>query len=107
MADERYRRFYEVVRDIPEGRVATYGQVAMLAGRPGRARLVGHALRCLDEDSEVPWHRVINAGGRISRRGLGDSERFQRILLRSEGVDFSSSGRIDLKRYQWNPDAHD
>ena len=55
--DSRYRPFYKVVESIPEGRVATYGQVAMLAGRSGRARLVGHALSSLEEDSDVPWHR--------------------------------------------------
>lgn len=105
MTESRYRPFYEVVRNVPEGRVATYGQIAMLAGKPGRARLVGFALRSLEEDSEVPWHRVVNAGGRISRRGLGDSEHFQRVLLQAEGVDFSDGGRIDLRRFQWNPDV--
>ena len=96
-----YLRFYEVVESIPEGRVATYGQVAMLAGKPGRARLVGHAMSSLDEASEVPWHRVVNSRGEISRRGLGDSEHFQRILLESEGVTFSEAGRINLKRFLW------
>ena len=100
-ADSRYRRFYEVVESIPEGRVATYGQVALLAGKPGRARLVGHALSSLDENSEVPWHRVINSRGEISRRGLGDSEHFQRILLESEGVVFTEGGRVNLVRYRW------
>ena len=100
-ADPRYRRFYEVVERIPEGRVATYGQVALLAGRSGRARLVGHALSSLEEEIDVPWHRVINARGDISRRGLGDSEHYQRILLESEGVVFTEGGRVNLVRYQW------
>lgn len=99
--DLRYRRFYEVVERIPEGRVATYGLVARLAGKPGRARLVGHALSSLEEESDVPWHRVINARGEISRRGLGDSEHLQRILLESEGVVFSDGGRVNLRRYLW------
>ena len=99
--DPRYRRFYQVVESIPEGRVATYGLVATLAGKPGRARLVGHALSTLEEDSDVPWHRVVNSRGEISRRGLGDSEHFQRILLASEGVVFTEGGRISLKRYLW------
>ncbi len=99
--DPRYRRFYEVVERIPEGRVATYGQVALLAGKSGRARLVGHALSSLEEESDVPWHRVINSRGEISRRGLGDSEQYQRILLESEGVVFTESGRVNLVRYQW------
>ena len=100
-AKPRYRRFYEVGERIPEGRVATYGQVALLAGRSGRARLVGHALSSLEEESDVPWHRVINARGDISRRGLGDSEHYQRILLESEGVVFTEGGRVNLVRYQW------
>jgi methylated-DNA-protein-cysteine methyltransferase-like protein len=95
-----YRRFYEVVEAIPEGRVATYGQIALLAGWPGRARLVGHALGALEEESPVPWHRVLNSRGEISRRGLGDSEHLQRILLESEGVVFTA-GRVDLRRYRW------
>ncbi len=105
MTDPRYRAFYDVVESIPEGRVATYGQIAMLAGKPGRARLVGHALGSLDGDTEVPWYRVVNAGGTISRRGLGDSEHMQRILLHAEGVEFSGAGRIDLRRFQWDPDV--
>ncbi len=99
--NRRYRRFYDVVESIPEGRVATYGQVALLAGDTGRARLVGRALSSLEEESDVPWHRVINSRGEISRRGLGDSEHLQRILLESEGVVFSEGGRVSLRRYQW------
>lgn len=99
--DPSYRRFLEVVVNIPEGSVATYGQVAMLAGRPGRARLVGRVLSALEEESDVPWHRVVNARGEISRRGLGDSEHLQRILLEAEGVVFTETGKIDLRRYRW------
>lgn len=99
--DPRYLRFYRVVEEIPEGSVATYGQVALLAGRPGRARLVGRALGALEEESPVPWHRVVNSRGQISRRGLGDSEHLQRILLESEGVAFTEAGRINLERYGW------
>ena len=99
--DSRYRRFYEIVGRIPEGRVATYGQIAHLAGRPGRARLVGFALRSLEEESDVPWYRVVNSRGEISRRGLGDSEHMQRIILQAEGIEFSDAGRIDLARFQW------
>ncbi len=99
----RYEPYYEVVRLIPEGRVATYGQVAFLAGRPGRARHVGRALRSLPEEHDVPWHRVLNAQGRISQRGLGDSEHLQRILLEGEGVRFSDAGIVSLKRFRWEP----
>ncbi len=65
---DRYPRIYSVVRRIPNGRVATYGQIARLAGLPGGARQVGYALHALDEDSDVPWQRVVNARGRVSSR---------------------------------------
>ena len=95
-----YRRIYAVVRRIPEGRVATYGQVAAEAGLPGHARQVGYAMYALDDDS-VPWHRVINAQGRISPRSEPGWEGFQRHLLEEEGVEFNDRGAIDLKRYRW------
>ena len=91
-------RIYATVDAIPSGRVASYGQVAEEAGLPGRARLVGHLLGRLEE-SELPWHRVVNASGRISVRGSG--ERVQRSRLESEGVEFTESGRIDLARFGW------
>lgn len=101
-----YRAIYNVVRRIPRGRVATYGQVATLAGLPGRARQVGYALHALHalrdpEDPDVPWHRVINARGEISpRAGTGLEEHAQRQLLEAEGVTFNASGRVDLNRYR-------
>ncbi len=95
-----YERIYAVVRRIPEGRVATYGQVAAIAGLPGHARQVGYALHALDDES-VPWHRVINAQGRVSPRAEPGWEGFQRHLLESEGVVFSARGAVDLKRYRW------
>jgi len=94
---------YRVVRRIPAGRVATYGQVATLAGMPGAARQVGWALHALDDDDDVPWHRVINARGEISSRGLREIEDLQRSLLESDGVDLDSKGRVDLARYSWKP----
>jgi methylated-DNA-protein-cysteine methyltransferase related protein len=95
-------RIYAAVQAIPAGRVATYGQVAEAAGLPGRARLVGRAMGGLPDDSAVPWHRVVGAGGRISPRGDGESEREQRLLLEEEGVRFEASGRIRLARYAWD-----
>ena len=91
------------VRRIPEGRVATYGQIASLAGRPKNARQVGTVLRSLPEDSGVPWHRVVNAQGRISQRDSATAEGLQRFLLRSESIPLDDSGRIDLSLYQWKP----
>jgi methylated-DNA-protein-cysteine methyltransferase related protein len=98
-----YRRIYAVVSRIPRGRVATYGQVARLAGLPRQARLVGYSLSVLPEDSVLPWHRVVNAQGRISLRSnvLGHDE-LQAQLLRREGVRFVS-GAIPLLRHQWRP----
>jgi methylated-DNA-protein-cysteine methyltransferase-like protein len=100
-----YRKIYAVIARIPRGQVATYGQVAALAGLPGHARQVGTALGCLPEGSPVPWQRVINARGEVSPRGggLGISEGFQRHLLEEEGVCFDARGRIDLERFGWEP----
>ena len=95
-----YARIYRVVRRIPKGRVATYGQGAKLAGLGGHARQVGYALAA-DLGEGVPWHRVVNAQGQISRRSVDGPEELQRELLEEEGVEFSASGRIDLVRYRW------
>lgn len=97
----RYELIWSVVRRVPRGRVATYGQIAELAGLEGHARQVGYALHNLPERSDVPWHRVINSRGEISARSAGDSHELQRMLLESEGVELDSRGRIDLKIYGW------
>ena len=98
-----YRRIYRVVRGIPRGRVATYGQVAALAGIPRQARQVGYALFALPRGSNVPWQRVINAKGEVSQRSSPGDEGLQRAVLESEGVVFDPRGRVDLARYQWRP----
>ncbi|MAG33395.1 MAG: methyltransferase [Deltaproteobacteria bacterium] len=98
---------YRVVRRIPQGRVATYGQVAALSGSPGAARQVGWALAALSPDDHVPWHRVINARGEISTRGEREIEDLQRALLESEGVVFDRRGRVDLARFGWTPRSRD
>ncbi len=85
------------VAAIPKGRVASYGQVAALAGLPGRARLVGRVLATLPPNSRVPWQRVVNARGELSLAGADGAR--QRRLLEAEGVEFSASGRIDLRRF--------
>ena len=100
----RYERVYAVVRRIPRGRVATYGQVAMLAGLPGQARFVGYALAALPTRSAVAWQRVVNAQGRVSPRGHGsECEALQKAMLRREGVRFGREGAIALAIYQWRP----
>lgn len=99
-----YPRIYAMVRRIPRGRVATYGQIAVLAGVPGQARLVGYALSAVPDSSTVPWHRVINAQGRIStRRSEPGGGIRQRMLLEREGVRFNAAGRTDLDRFRWTP----
>lgn len=92
------------VMRIPDGRVATYGQIAGLCGFPRHARQVGYALAALPNDTRVPWHRVINAKGEISPRNLGGGDEYQRLLLEDEAVVFDVAGRINLKRYQWRPE---
>ena len=102
-ADIGYARIYSVVRRIPRGRVATYGQIARLAGLPGQARQVGYALHAMATDRPVPWHRVINARGEVSRRSDPGPDEAQRRFLEREGVMFDAGGRVDLARYQWRP----
>lgn len=97
---DTYPRIYRVVRRIPRGRVATYGQVARLAGFPGHARLVGYALSALDDPS-IPWQRVINAQGQVSERSFGGADEFQRELLEDEGIEFDIRGRVSFARYRW------
>jgi len=97
----KYDAIIAAVQCIPPGFVATYGQIAELAGLPGRARLVGKTLGLLPPESAVPWHRVINSQGLISKRGDGVSTTEQRLLLRDEGVEISSQGRIRLADFQW------
>ena len=88
------------MRQIPRGRVATYGQVAEVAGYEGHARQVGYALHHLPDRTEVPWHRVVNARGEMSCRSTGDSHELQKLLLEAEGVEIVN-GRIDLDRFRW------
>ena len=94
---KRYELIWREVRKIPRGKVATYGQIAELAGLEGHARQVGYALHNLPERNDVPWHRVVNAKGEISPRSAGDSHELQAMLLRAEGVVPDPRGRIDLK----------
>ena len=97
-----YDRFYEVTRQVPFGRVTTYGSVAREAGLAGRARQVGYAMAALSDAHDVPWHRVVNARGEVSKRTGGSAfEEIQRIMLEAEGVVFDARGRIDLERFGW------
>jgi methylated-DNA-protein-cysteine methyltransferase related protein len=98
-----FKRVYAVVRRIPCGRVATYGQVAALLGNPRAARTVGWALRALPAGSDVPWHRVINGSGTISTSGRGYEAALQAQRLRRESVTIGREGRIALERFRWRP----
>lgn len=98
-----YQRIYDVVRRIPRGRVATYGDVARWAGLPGHARQVGYALHALPAGNGVPWHRVVNARGTISLRRRPGDDVTQRVLLEREGVRFDQRGRLDLTGLRWRP----
>lgn len=97
-----WKRIYDVVRRIPRGKVATYGQVSALAGFAHAPRLAGYALHALPEGTPVPWHRVVAAGGRLSLARLSASSALtQRMRLEREGVGFDPRGRVRLERYGW------
>ena len=100
---EKYQKIYTIVSRIPLGKVATYGQIATLAGYPGQARQVGYALNALPDDLDIPWQRVINAQGQISPRANPVFEEIQQQLLEAEGICLDSRGRINLLQYQWIP----
>jgi methylated-DNA-protein-cysteine methyltransferase-like protein len=100
-SDELARQILQVVALIPYGKVASYGQIAKLAGLPKHARLVGYVLKHLDQATEIPWHRVINSQGKISLSKLDHcEENIQRLKLLEEGV-MVIADKINLKQYQW------
>ena len=92
---------YEIVRQIPMGRVATYGQVARMAGRPRNARFVGYALHVNPDPGHIPCHRVVFKDGSLAPGYAFGGEDEQRRLLAQEGVGFLSDGRVDMGRYAW------
>ena len=99
-------RIWAVVKRIPRGKVATSGQLAAIAGMPRHARQAGYALAATPETLKIPWHRVINAQGRISlrlRHWDSGSDDLQKILLEAEGVTFDASGKVSLEKFQWKP----
>ena len=103
-----YQRVYEMVRQIPYGRVMTYGQIAVLLGKPTASRAVGYALHRTPAGQRIPWQRVINSQGKISPRGAGDKLHeppLQRVLLESEGIKFNAQGKIRFEQYLWEPDS--
>lgn len=99
-----YDAVYALVRDIPSGRVMTYGQIATILGAPRAARAVGYALRALGPGTDVPWQRVINGKGGVSVRGDVERPNLQYELLEEEGVAFKADDTCDLKVYRWEPE---
>lgn len=99
--DQFLAQIFVVIHQIPSGKVSTYGDIAKMAGYPGYARHVGKALSNLPRDSKLPWYRVINSAGKISLKG--DSFDRQAEHLKKNGIDVSDTGRVNLKKYKWQP----
>ena len=98
-----FASIYEIVRQIPKGKVSTYGQIAALSGNPRRARIVGYALHVNPEPGVIPCHRVVNKEGSVSSAFAFGGENVQIEMLRQEGVAVSEDGIVDLEIYLWNP----
>ena len=101
MSGQVFERIYEVVRRIPYGKVATYGQVAAMAGNPRWARVVGYALHVNPDPEHIPCFRVVNRFGEVSKTFAFGGENMQIALLQAEGVAVTDEGRVDLSKYQW------
>jgi methylated-DNA-protein-cysteine methyltransferase-like protein len=103
MSNSHYATIYAIVRQIPYGKVSTYGDIAKRAGLPRHARLVGYALHALPADTDIPWHRVVNAQGFISLQRLDEAFGLdQRYRLLQEGIIFNNNGGINLIFYKWS-----
>lgn len=96
-----FDKIYEIVRRIPEGKVATYGQVAALAGNPRWARVVGYALHVNPRPGIIPCHRVVNHDGRVAPAFAFGGAGVQRGLLEREGITFLPDGNVDLEKHLW------
>ena len=101
-SDSFFEAVKKLIKSIPPGQVATYGQIAALAGNPQGARQVVWVLHTYSEKENLPWHRVINSKGGISL-GHGSGYEMQKALLEEEGIIFDKNDRVNLKKYQWNP----
>jgi methylated-DNA-protein-cysteine methyltransferase-like protein len=96
-----FQQVYSIMRCIPPGKVASYGQIAAMLGNPRAARTVGWALHALPEGSDLPWHRVINVQGRVSTSCQEHEASEQRRRLEAEGVVFGPDDRVDMSVYRW------
>ena len=99
-----FQKVYSVVREIPKGKVATYGQIAKMLNAPRFSQIVGFALHSNPDTATIPCHRVVNREGRICTGFAFGGEKAQRELLESEGVKVDKDGCVDLKKHLWNPD---
>ncbi len=99
------QRIWQVVAAIPRGRVSTYGEIARRAGMPGAARRAGAALKALHGQTRIPWHRVLNASGRISLPPGSSAALTQRQRLEDEGVAFKPNGSVDMKQFAWDSEV--
>ena len=100
MSEHIFERIYEVVKRIPTGKVATYGQVAAMAGNPRWARVVGYALHANPDPEHIPCFRVVNRFGEVSKAFAFGGKNMQIALLQAEGVEVTD-GKVDLSKYQW------
>ena len=97
------KRIYELVRLIPKGKVATYGQLAMMSGKPNGARMAGRAMKNTPAEIDLPCHRVVNAAGNTAPDYVFESKTHQRAMLEAEGVSFKTNGNINMEICKWNP----
>lgn len=99
--DGFYKKIYQLIGEIPAGSVATYGQLAKLAGKPRGARQVGYAVSHVPDGLKLPFHRVMASSGKLAPDHVFEDQSFQRMLLEMEGVSFLPSGKIDMKHCLW------
>jgi methylated-DNA-protein-cysteine methyltransferase-like protein len=99
-----YIKIYDIVSKIPKGKVATYGQIAFLAGKPRAARVAGCAMHMAPMERKLPCHRVVNKQGSMSPEHVFGGEDIQRALLAQEGITFQTNGCIDMKKHLWRPE---
>ena len=97
-----FDKIYSVVKQIPKGKVASYGLVAAIAGNPRWSRVVGYALHVNPEPGVIPCHRVVTRNGEVSKAFAFGGENMQRLMLAEEGVEFLDDGRVDMTRFAWN-----
>lgn len=100
-----YGKVYDIVKQIPFGKVTSYGHIALLIGKPNAARAVGYALKAipLELKDEIPWHRVINSKGEISIKNKPGADILQKKNLEEEGIVFENGSKVDLNKFGWFP----